>query len=94
MVIRQGIFGIYLAKMLIHKYFMSVDTSKENPLKEFFKDISKLDKEFFSTWPSSTKSFDDVVQCLNRIAWNLAKIDTTIAKEKCGELELSTKTMY
>jgi hypothetical protein len=85
MVICREILGIYLAKMLIHKYFSSIDTSMENPLITFFNDISKMDEEFFVAWPSSTKAFDDVVQFIIKIAWNLAKMDKTIAKEKYGD---------
>jgi hypothetical protein len=74
--------------MLIHKDFLSIDTSKENPLVKIFNDISKLDEEFFSTLPSSTKTIDDVVQFLIKLAWNLAKMDTTIAKETYGDRSL------
>jgi hypothetical protein len=88
MVIHREILGIYLAKMLIHKYFSSIDTSKANPLEQYFNNNRKLDEEFFLTRPSSTKTFDDVVQFLIEIAWNLAKIDTSIPKEKYGDRNL------
>ena len=87
MVICREILGIYLAKMLIHKYFSSIDTSKANPLEQFFNNNRKRDEEFFLTRPSSTKTFDDVVQFLIEIAWNLAKIDTTISK---GNMAIET----
>jgi hypothetical protein len=74
--------------MLIYKYFLSIDTSKENSLKLFFIDTSKLVEEFILMRQSSSKKFDNVQQFVIEIAWNLAKIDPAVAKEKYGNRNL------
>jgi hypothetical protein len=41
----KDILGLYLAKIFIHQYFSSINTSVENPLKPFFKNTKEIDQE-------------------------------------------------
>jgi hypothetical protein len=52
--------GIYLAKIFIHQYFSSINTSIKNILKPFFKNNKEIDKEVILDRPSYTKKFEDI----------------------------------
>jgi hypothetical protein len=88
MVSPTDILGIYLAKIFIHQYFSSNNTSINNILKQFFKNNKEMDKEFILDQATYTKTFDEVRQFLIKIAWNLAKIDTIFEKEKYSDKNL------
>jgi hypothetical protein len=47
-----------------------------------------MDREIILDQPTYTATFDEVRQFLIQIAWNLAKIDTTLNKEKYSDKNL------
>jgi hypothetical protein len=85
MVAPSDILCIYLAKLFIHQYFSSINTGVENILKPFLKHDKEMDREIILDRPTYTATFDEVRQFLIKIAWNLAKTDTTLEKGKYSD---------
>jgi hypothetical protein len=48
----KDILGLYLAKIFIHQYFSSINTSIEIFLKPFFKNTKEIDQEMILDRPS------------------------------------------